>query len=358
MISGRSLEVLGTGVGFSGELARIRLTYGSGTGPATVVAKIPTSVEENRNASERLAVYERELRVYEELLAGLGAPSPELYYSDIEADARAARMVARVERINRWPIWLLRVLLRVLERLTPPSFPSVLLLEDLDPAAPGDQVAGCDLHRAGRALETIAGLHAATWAHRAPPTTHWLVAFPFGSRLLQAGVLNARRRFLANHGHRLSTHFRAVFDRAERGALERSDRLAATAPACLLHGDFRLDNMFFTPDGNVRALIDWQLTGIGPAVTEVAYFVCGSLDPEVPEEEVDALLARYHATLVAGGVQDYPWEGLLADYDEALLLLVGRMSTLELIDFGDDRGLDLVDVWLRRLDARLRRIPT
>lgn len=358
VISGRSVEELGAGEGFSGELARIRLVYGSGSGPATVVAKIPTSIEDNRNGSERLGVYEREVRVYEDLLTGLDVPSPRLYYADIETHPRAARIVDRVDRIDRWPIWLLRLLLKVLERVTPPRFPSVLLLEDLEPAAPGDQVAGCDLHRAGRSLETIAGLHAATWADRAPPTGHWLVAFPFGSRLLQAGVRNARHRFLANHGHRLSPHFRAVLDRAEREAPARSARLAASAPPCLLHGDFRLDNLFFTPEGNVRALIDWQLTSIGPAVTEVAYFLCGSLAPEVSEEEVDALLARYHAALVAGGVRDYPWEQMLADYDEALLLLVGRMSTLELIDFGDDRGLELVDVWLRRLDARVRRIPT
>lgn len=358
VIARRSVEELGTGEGFSGELARVRLVYGRGSGPATLVAKIPTSVDDNRNGSERLGVYEREVRVYEELLAGLDVPSPRLYYADIRVHPRAARMVERISRVDRWPIWLLRLLLKALERLTPPRFPSVLLLEDLEPAAPGDQVTGCDLSRAGRSLETMAALHAATWADRAPPTSHWLVAFPFGSRLLQAGVRNARRRFLANHGERLSPHFRTVFERAEREALPRAAHLATSAPRCLLHGDFRLDNMFFTPDGEVRALIDWQLTAIGPAVTEIAYFICGSLDPAVPEEEVDTLLARYHAALVAGGVRDYPQERLLADYDEALLLLAGRMSTLEFIDFGDDRGLELVDVWLRRLDARLRRIPT
>lgn len=352
-----SAEVLGTGEGFSGDLARLRLSYGTGTGPTTVVAKIPTSVDDNRDGSERLGVYEREVRVYEELLSHLDVPKPGLYYSAIEANPGAARMTERIRRIDRWPMGLLRLLLWLLERAGPPRrFPSVLLLEDLHPALPGDQVAGCDVERAGEALDAIARLHAATWGGRSPEPAHWLVAYPFGARLLQAGVRNARRRFLANHGSGLSARSRALFERADEEALARTARMAETVPQCLLHGDFRLDNMFFDVDGGVRALIDWQLTSIGPAVLDVSYFLCGSLDPAVAESEVDGLLSRYHEALRRGGVDDYPLETLLADYEDALMLLVGRMSTVELIDFGDDRGLDLVAVWLRRLDARLSRV--
>ncbi len=56
--------VLGTGVGFAGDLARLTVTYEGGDGPATMVAKVPTSIDDNREGSELLGVYEREVRMY------------------------------------------------------------------------------------------------------------------------------------------------------------------------------------------------------------------------------------------------------------------------------------------------------
>ena len=127
-------------------------------------------------------------------------------------------------------------------------------------------------------------------------------------------------------------------------------------PQCLVHGDLRLDNIFFE-DGRVRALIDWQLSRIGPAVVDAAYFIAGSVDPSVTEAEVDGLLRRYHEALVAAGVSDYRYERLLADYDDALLSVLGSVAAVELLDMGDARGRELVDRMVRRLDARLARIP-
>ena len=54
---------------------------------------------------------------------------------------------------------------------------------------------------------------------------------------------------------------------------------------------------------------------------------------------------------------DYPFERLLADYEEALLLLLHRMSGLDQLEFGDDRGVALMDTWFERFDARLQRVP-
>ena len=75
-VLGRTFEVFGVGEGFAGELARIQLTYEGGSGPATVIAKIPTSVTDNRNGSEMLGVYERELRLYEQILPDIDVSAP------------------------------------------------------------------------------------------------------------------------------------------------------------------------------------------------------------------------------------------------------------------------------------------
>ena len=209
----RTIEVLGVGEGFAAELARIHLTYEIGSGPATVIAKIPTSVE----GSEMLGVYERELRVYEQILPEIDVAAPRLYYGDIEVNPDAARQLERIRRMERLPIWLLRLIMLLLIRFAKPkTFPSILLLEDLAPAVIGDQVQGCDVERAGEALEVVARLHAATWQDRRPAERYWLVSSAIAPRLFHAGSLSARRGFLKNYGHYLSDHTRELYETTQR----------------------------------------------------------------------------------------------------------------------------------------------
>ena len=57
-------EILGEGEGFMGDIARLRLWYEGGEGPASVVAKMPRP--ENRAFGELVGAYERESCFYEE----------------------------------------------------------------------------------------------------------------------------------------------------------------------------------------------------------------------------------------------------------------------------------------------------
>ncbi len=88
--------------------------------------------------------------------------------------------------------------------------------------------------------------------------------------------------------------------------------LPATAPRqtrrALVHGDFRIDNIIFGPDWNVRALLDWELSTVGDPMADFAYFAMqwvlpadgkaalSGLDLEtlgIPSR--DAILARYRS---------------------------------------------------------------
>ena len=56
----------------------------------------------------------------------------------------------------------------------------------------------------------------------------------------------------------------------------------ARPPCTLLHGDLRLDQLFFAvgaDDPPVTAL-DWQLTGMGRGAYDLAYFLGQSLQPK------------------------------------------------------------------------------
>ena len=354
-ITALDVQRLGQGEGFMGDIARLRLRTDDGSGPPSVVAKVPTSDEGNRATGRSLGIYEREVRAYDTLLPELDVPHPTAYAAVYESRGDEADFLAQMIKAERLPLALLRRLVRR-EQTDADVPPCILILDDIDQLTMGDQVAGCDETRAAGALTTAAQLHASTWGARCPDERHWFVGGDVVPRLFHAIYLDNRRSF----ERRVRERFRpAVFEltrSVRRTGLERIKRLHQETPRCLLHGDYRLDNLFFTATDAVGSVIDWQSVNRGPAILDVAYFLTGSMDPATPESVIDDLLAHYHRALTAGGVVGYGLDQLRADYDEALLLLVHRMSGLDTLEFGDDRGLALIDLWLARLDARLARL--
>ncbi len=135
-------------------------------------------------------------------------------------------------------------------------------------------------------------------------------------------------------------------------------RYDSLPPTTVLHGDARVGNMLFPAnDTGSFAFIDWQAARKGKGVFDVAYFLALSVDAEVRRDNETALLHRYHAGLLAAGVQDYAFETLLDDYrSEQLLTLAfvtlpfmsAESSSTEL----NTTGLaDLGEVWTRRMIA-------
>ena len=41
---------------------------------------------------------------------------------------------------------------------------------------------------------------------------------------------------------------------------------------CVIHGDFRLDNMLLQNGTDIQALIDWELSTLGPAFIDLSYW--------------------------------------------------------------------------------------
>lgn len=356
-VTGSQQQILGEGEGFMGVLARLTLTYEGGTGPGSVIVKIPTSVELNRATGRALGIYEREVRTYADLLPGIDIPTPGVFTAVYEANGTESEQLALMEKAERLPMFLLRPLIRR-QQDDANVPPCVLMIEDLGHAEMGDQVAGATPERVAAGLTAMAKLHAATWGAEMLPATHWCRTADDFPRVFHALYLNGRRAMLKQAGPLLSDHSRALVKSARKTGVERIRRMHDTVPSCLLHGDFRLDNLFFAPDGSVAAVIDWQSATPGQAVLDIAYFVISSLPADTPETTIDELLAHYHAELVAAGVDDYPLDRLLSDYLDGMLLLLHRMPALtDNLEFGEGRGVDLIEVWLQRLDARLHRIP-
>ena len=114
----------------------------------------------------------------------------------------------------------------------------------------------------------------------------------------------------------------------------------AEGPQTFVHNDFRLDNIFFAPDG-CPVVIDWQLAGRCRGTQDVSYLLSGSMTEDMLRRSWRDLLSRYHAGLVANGVHGYSFEQCLRDYRQSLLYtiapgiaLLGQMQLA-----ADERGL-------------------
>jgi hypothetical protein len=85
-------------------------------------------------------------------------------------------------------------------------------------------------------------------------------------------------------------------------------------------------------------VVDYQTVTWGSAAYDVAYFVGGSLEPEVRRSHADDLIAGYHAALSAHGV-DYPLDTLRADYRRecfgGLMMAVGASMMVRRTGRGD-----------------------
>ncbi len=73
-------------------------------------------------------------------------------------------------------------------------------------------------------------------------------------------------------------------------------RIPAQGPATIVHGDYRLDNMILTPQGEVAAVVDWELCTLGDPLADVGLLMV--YWPEAGEGETLAL--GQPATLAPG----------------------------------------------------------
>ena len=152
--------------------------------------------------------------------------------------------------------------------------------------------------------------------------------------------------------------FARVTDWIGEHAYELAQRLHRGAPQTLIHGDLRLDNVFFDeekPDDPV-ILIDWQLAGCGAGAYDVAYLLGGSLDAASGRDVEEDLLRTYHETLIEYGVKDYAYGEFRRDYERALLTVLQTIASTDTMDLGENRGASLIDLWVERLFVRTREL--
>lgn len=273
------------GVGMLGDSIRFAVTYDQDEGaPASFVGKFASADPVSRKTGHEFGLYGREVGFYRHVADTVAIRSPQCFSAEIdEADGSFA-----------------------------------LLLEDLTPARGGNQLEGCGLADAERAMEQAAALHGPRW-NDATLRDHAFLDTSAARDFVAQVFPDCLAEFHRRYDGVLEPEYMAVADRY--GALVGRALEHQPGSFTLTHGDFRLDNMLFdAADGAVPlAVLDWQSPSIGLGAVDVAYFLGLALSIADRRRHERHLLDYYLDRLRTYGVRDYGYDDLYRDYRLTLL---------------------------------------
>jgi Phosphotransferase enzyme family len=256
------------GTGQVGATYRLALTQ-NGNAPSSLVAKLPSNNELSRAAGKAHMTYIREARFYQNFAAKKALPIPNHLYIGFDED----------------------------------SHDFTLIMHDLPDYFPGNQLASPATEEIYQAVDAAAIIHAAYWGDPELDTMDWL---------------NNTRAVPPQHDlNALYTIFWPAFcDRFQNIITKEIQKVGdaflgkidlwitnRTGPRCLVHNDYRPDNMLFnanSPD-HPLVIVDWQTVGVGCGATDIAYYLGTALDPHVRKQTESDLITHYCNRLHANG---------------------------------------------------------
>jgi hypothetical protein len=300
------------GTGQMSECYRVALTYAHGQdGPVSVVLKVAAADPSSRQTGLAMGLYEREVLFYTHIAPGLNGPVAPCHHSAYD----------------------------------PSTGVFDLLLGDATPATVGDEIRGATAQQAMLALTQLGRVHGrllgdqalegAEWINRESPVNQGLIS------ALYTGYLDRYRVQVAPEHRAVCEALVATFD------AYMAEEADSGRPRGLVHGDYRLDNMLFGEPGADRPLtvVDWQTVTMGPAFTDVAYFLGCALPVAQRREHYDELLRAYHDALGpdAGVTLDDVREGVRRQSFFGVLMAIVSPMLVERTDRGDEMFMAMME---------------
>jgi hypothetical protein len=309
---------LGVGVGLVGQLFRLELDGPDGT--STLVAKLAAPTEESRFVATVLNMYGRETGFYTELSARTTIKHPKCAFAAHDAETQD----------------------------------TVLLIEDVSTRGRLlDQVAGCSVEDARAAIRSLADLHACFWDDES------LDELPFLKRLCDDPYPGAVAFSYEGAWPRVQEFFPDLIDDTVQAFGDAyGERIPALfaklsePPLVLSHGDWRLDNLFVSPDDDVIA-VDWQLIDRSVGPRDLSYFATASFEDDDPSAYQVAFDA-YLSDLDERGVHpDKDWAFEMYRYG-TVLGFVYPVIAAGALTIEDPRHLEVTRTMLERSLRALR----
>ena len=311
-----SIEALAPGTAFLGSLARLNITWTNHDCclPTRLVAKTPTTDPGGLSVGKMLNAWEREAMFYARLAHQIATPVPACRANFVDGDQ------------------------------------ALLILDDLSPSTPGDQVTGATLDQARSAVIALAQLHAPFWGKRRTPDLIWVPGIDnhqtaFG---LQSAISEALPRFLKRFGDGLpSKGIEWLQKFVPLLGSWRDDVISK--PLTIAHADYRVENMLFAAN-NAVSVIDWQTAMYTGGPTDLSFFIATNLEVQLRRDYEDELIQLYVETLNRAGIPEAAFAEIKKDYEHAHLWWMSMLANnLSSIETPDARSTALFDAILTRL---------
>ncbi|MEC7162100.1 MAG: phosphotransferase [Pseudomonadota bacterium] len=254
------------GTGQVGDSVRFHLT--GGDVPPTLAGKFAAADAASRGTAAMFGLYRKEVEFYRQIAPLVDCRVPRVYFAEVDESGA--------------------------------SF--MLLFEDMGPARQGDQISGCALADARAAIRQAAALHAPSWQRRDLLEAEWIAPPADLRERLGAMYPQAQAIFHERYAELLEPEYMALCHQLAEASASWFGREAE--PQCIVHGDFRLDNMLFDIRGGSEpiAVLDWQTVATGRPMTDVGYFLgCGVGEALWRDHEED-LLALWLGEMAGRGV--------------------------------------------------------
>ena len=205
-----------------------------------------------------------------------------------------------------------------------------------------DQETGATPEEAKQVIREIAKLHGHFWDRvDQPPMSTLYDPTRLKNRMtVQLAYLAYLPRTLRHFGEFIPSDIRQLAEAYGPQAAAHLADLTKT-PQTIVHGDLRLDNIFFG-NGQELFLIDWQVSGLGGGLYDVAYFLGASVSTEVRRQIERETLEEYHDTLRNTGATEMT-------FTECWDLYRSNMLARLLISVLVCGGLDLSDQHTRQM---------
>jgi len=310
--------MVGDGAGLMSQVAQLRVSYDTFApgAPATLIAKLPPLDETVRGHGVRLGFFECEAQFYQQLAERSQIPTPRCFFT----------------------------------RYDPANGAFLTLLEDLSGARRGDITVGCSLDEGMAAMRALAALHAAWWNSESLAHLPWLQTRRTRLELALEMIDEAWPTFVSRFAEGLGRDQLQALA-GLRPLVSRSLDALSGGSLTLLHGDYKLDNMFFRDDDSVT-VFDWGLVSAGPAMFDVAYFLGLNLEPGVRRRHEAQLLRAYQDGIAAHGVALFDNESAFAEYRLQLLSVLPQLVCAGgLAEFADHQALERYARGLQRMLA-------
>lgn len=262
-----AFESQSIGTGKLGCTLQLHLSYrGDAEGlPHSMVAKFSALDEHTKTAIGAQGAYRTEVLFYQRLASLCGLRTPRIFGLFVSDD----------------------------------GIDSLILMEDLSHYQAGDNLQSCTQGQTHLVLFEAAKLVASTWQRNdllaldnvTNPTLN------NGAHIGQAYLEQCWPHFLARFGDDLSV---AMKDFAEFYIPRHASYVLQTPMQVICHGDLRSENVMF--GDNEAVVVDWQTVRSGSALTDVSYFLGGSLSVQDRRRWERELIECFQIELHKSGV--------------------------------------------------------